>query len=130
MSKSLLALALCLAATASAQEGEQEPERFFPERLTAKDLLFACSSSALTRLGRDRGRYCAGFVSGVEETLRWQQLGGAADGSQRICVPPGTSARDLADAYIEHALRRTTDLRKPAAVVVMEALAERFGCPE
>lgn len=42
----------------------------FPQQLTARDLLTYCSSSSLTDLGRMRQRYCWGFISGVEETIR------------------------------------------------------------
>ena len=42
----------------------------FPQQLTASDLLTYCSSSSLTDLGRKRQRYCWGFISGVEETIR------------------------------------------------------------
>ena len=33
-------------------------------------MLMACASSGLSRIGRERRRYCAGFVSGVEEAVR------------------------------------------------------------
>lgn len=46
-------------------------QSIFPQQLTARDLLIFCSSSSLTAVGRSRQRYCWGFISGVEETLRF-----------------------------------------------------------
>jgi hypothetical protein len=127
MTRVLLAIGLLLTLTCSAQEGDGEPETYFPEQLTAQDLMLTCSSSALTRSGRERRRYCDGFVSGVEEALRQQRAGRAG---RRICVPHGTTARELADGYIRHASRRATDLRRPAALVVIEALEDTFACTD
>jgi hypothetical protein len=43
----------------------------FPQQQTAHDLLTACASSSISNLGRCRRKYCAGFVSGVEEAIRF-----------------------------------------------------------
>ena len=56
--------------------GEPQPETMepqFPQQQTAGDLLKACASSRLSNAGRERRRYCAGFVSGVEEANRLRQ---------------------------------------------------------
>jgi hypothetical protein len=107
----------------AAQDAVENAESFFPQQLTARELLTHCVSSSLTRRGREQQRYCRGFVSGVEEALR---LSTAAP----LCVPPGEAARNIADAYIRYAGRRTTDLEKPAALIVVEALEDAYPCPQ
>ena len=59
---------LASAGNIAAQEEGMEPQ--FPQQQSAGDLLRACASSRLTSTGRERRRYCAGFVSGVEEAVR------------------------------------------------------------
>jgi hypothetical protein len=63
---------LCLLAPA-AVPGESQPldaDVVFPQRLSARELLQACNSSALSQVGRERRRYCAGFISGAEGAAR------------------------------------------------------------
>ena len=55
---------------AVAQSTTDEKEQYFPKKLTAHQLLNLCAASSLTSGGRNRKRFCTGFVSGVEETLR------------------------------------------------------------
>lgn len=107
---------------------ESDPaQQYFPQQITAKKLLVYCSSSAMTRAGRERRQYCAGFVSGVEESVRL--LGGGPSGSMRgICVPEGVSARKIAEGYVDHALPRQASMDKPAAAVVIEALRDKYPC--
>lgn len=124
---SLLGLFGC--ATALAQGSAEDSQSFFPQRLSARELLTHCASSSMTDRGRQQQRYCLGFVSGVEEALRLSLPDGStASPAARICVPEGESARGMADAYIRYAGRRTTDLAKPAALVVAEALEGSYPC--
>ena len=60
----------CLLAPAAAAGESQPPDAdvVFPQRLSARELLYACNSSALTQMGRERRRYCAGFISGAALT--------------------------------------------------------------
>ncbi|MGB5198621.1 MAG: Rap1a/Tai family immunity protein [Sedimenticolaceae bacterium] len=122
-------LGLSLWTTAVAQEGVGDAQRFFPQQLTAQQLLTHCASSSMTDRGRQQKRYCSGFVSGVEEALRFSVSSSAATVAVRICVPEREPARSMADAYIRYAGRRTTDLAKPAALVVVEALESSYPCP-
>jgi hypothetical protein len=104
---------------------EEAPSEF-PQRMTAKDLMLACASSSLTDVGRQRRRYCAGFVSGVEEgarILRAQQVSAAA-----ICLPPRTSDSVLASAYTRYASKGGRELERPAAELVLEALSATYPC--
>ena len=114
----------------AAQDAVGDAESFFPQQLTARELLTHCVSSSLTRRGREQQRYCRGFVSGVEEALRLSAAASAGSTAARLCVPPGEAARNIADAYIRYAGRRTTDLEKPAALIVVEALEDAYPCPQ
>jgi len=107
---------------------ESEPaQQYFPQQITAKKLLVYCASSAMTKAGRERRQYCAGFVSGVEESVRL--LGGnASESAPRICVPEGASARKIAEGYIDYALPRQGSMDQPAAAVVIEALRDNYPC--
>ena len=100
----------------------------FPQQLTASNLLTYCSSSSLTDLGRQRQRYCWGFISGVEETIRLTLHASEQPVALKICVPKSESSRDMAKAYILYAGRRDTDLTRPAVQVATEALAKSYAC--
>ena len=105
-----------------------DTESVFPQRISAQNLLTMCASSALTRKGQARRRYCDGFVSGVEEGMRLFQLGNPVESATRVCVPEGSSARVLSEAFIKHASAKGVDLGQPAAAVVLAALQKQFAC--
>mgnify|MGYP001545127569 CR=1 len=123
-------LGLFLGSTAVAEEGVGDAQSFFPQQLTAQQLLTFCASSSMTDRGRQQRRYCSGFVSGVEEALRLSVSGSSAAVAERICIPDQESARSMADAYIRYAGNRAADLTKPAALIVVEALKSSYPCPE
>jgi len=118
-------LMLAISTTLAAQEGE-DMELQFPQQQSAGDLLRACAASRLTATGRERRRYCAGFVSGVEEAIRL--LGPGGNDGPRICTPPDVTASALADAFVRYGATHKGELKDPAAAVVQHALAEAFPC--
>lgn len=127
--RALPVLALALAALAAdAHEVPEatalEPE--FPQQQSAGDLLRACASSRLTAAGRERRRYCAGFVSGVEEAVRLLGMGKAA--GLRLCTPSNVTAATLADAFVRYGASHESRLDEPAAGIVLYALAEAYPC--
>lgn len=124
----LLLLITALAVPADAQEPGEEAEKYFPQQISARDLLTTCASSSLTATGRLRQRYCRGFVSGVEEAVRLLQMEDSSIARPPFCVPSGTTARELANAFISHASEPSKDLERPSASVVLEALSKRFPC--
>ena len=124
--KSLFILITALATPAGAQEPGDEPDTYFPQQLSTRDLLVACASSSLTATGRLRKRYCLGFVSGAEEAVRLQQLRNPT--RSLFCVPAGTTARALAEVFVRHASGPGVDLDRPSASVVLEALAQGYPC--
>ena len=104
----------------------------FPQQQNAGDMLLACASSRLSRIGRERRRYCAGFVSGVEEAVRLLHRGEPHIGSAntRICTPEDISAGELADVFVSYGANHEGELPDPAALVVLHALQSAFPCPE
>jgi len=123
----LIAVLLLVAMHVGAQEETEAMVPDFPQQQSARDLLTACASSSISYLGRTRRKYCAGFVSGVEEAIRFKsQLLGA---DSQICPPSAITAQQLADAYIKYANNQATELDKPAVEVVFKALKQAFPCP-
>ena len=115
-------------ATAIAKDDADNTPSILPQRLTADELLTYCSSSSLTDLGRKRQRYCWGFISGVEETLRLPPHASRQPISPDICVPEGASSRSLAKSYSQYAARPGTKLARPAVQIVIEALSNAYPC--
>ena len=125
---SLLMIGLVAAAVSLAGENDDSTEKYFPQKLTAQDLLYYCAASTLSSSGRGRQNYCAGFVSGVEESVRLLDTD-ARDGSKRvICVPEGKPASHFRDIYIKYASKKSTDLKRPAVMVVLGALESTYPC--
>ena len=129
MRHSILMIGLLLSVSAFADDSGISEEKYFPQKLTAQDLLLHCASSALSASGRNRQNYCSGFVSGVEESIRLLDMRSAGD-KQRICVPEGKPASHFRQVYIRHASDRRTNLGRPAALVVLEALQAAYPCAE
>ena len=121
-----------LAAPVGAQAPAEESDKYFPQQLSARDLLATCVASSLSAAGRSRQRYCLGFVSGVEEAVRLLRVrgSGAEIAKPPFCIPSGTSARELAGAFTRYASGRGTDLDRPSASVVLEALTKGFPCED
>jgi hypothetical protein len=124
----IFVLITVLVVPVGAQGQEEESDKHFPQQLSALGLLTTCASSSLTETGRSRQRYCRGFVSGVEEAVRLLELRVPGSTSFTLCVPAGTTSSVLADVFIRHASRAGVDLTRPAALVVLDALTERFTC--
>jgi hypothetical protein len=110
-----------------AQESPVAPEELYPQQMSAEELLVACNSGSLTNVGRQRRKYCAGFISGVEEALRILRTQHQLEAS--VCPPKNVTARALADAYRHYAAQHREQLDRPAAEEVLEALAHAFPCP-
>ncbi len=111
-----------------ANDETETNQPIFPQQLTARNLLTYCASSSLTDLGRTRQRYCWGFISGVEESMRLPQYALLQSTTSAICVPKGVSSRNLAKAYTKYAGKKGSDLDRPAAQVVVEALTTSYPC--
>jgi len=130
MKHRLFPLMLCLLAPAAVPGESQPPDAdvVFPQRLSARELLYACTSSALTQVGRERRRYCAGFISGVEEAARLLQGRPGDEANARVCQPIDVSSRRLADIYSRYASQHESLLDKPAAELALDALTSAFPC--
>ena len=126
----LLSVGFFTAAVALAGESDDSAEKYFPQKLTAQELLYYCAASALTSTGRNRQYYCSGFVSGVEESVRLLNTSARDQYKKVICVPEGKPARHFRDVYIRHGAKKSTDLDRPAVLVVLEALEAAYPCVE
>lgn len=107
---------------------EDQPETVFPQQLSAETLMSYCASSSITSRGRQRQRYCAGFVSGVEESLRLLRIRSSQDPNLSLCVPENATARQFQEAFVRYAGRSSTERNQPAVLVAVEALQTAFPC--
>ena len=124
LSAATLLMTLAPLVGAHTEEDAMEPQ--FPQKQNAGDLLRVCVASRLTKTGRVRSRYCAGFVSGVEEAVRLLQRHGKIE--RRVCTPPDISAAALADVYVKYGTSHKGELPDPAAEVVLHALVDAYPC--
>lgn len=111
---------------ALAQESVTREQTQFPQQMSASRLLEVCAASSLTRAGRERRRYCAGFVSGVEEAVRVLQEQHKLEAS--VCLPAGVSAKALSDVFIRYSANRHQHMDEPAATAVLKALMDAWPC--
>ena len=126
----MLLTVLLASAPVSAEPRGGGSDTYFPQQLSARDLMVHCASSSMTDRGRQRQRYCMGFVSGVEESMRLLLPRPAHESRVQLCIPAGTTARQYKDAYIRYARRPDSDLSEPAALVVVAALRAAYPCGE
>jgi len=124
----LLTVVLIAFASTSFADQPTDQDIIFPQKLTAEDLMYSCSSSYLTITGRLNRKYCFGFISGVEESVRLHDQLFKSKNGQKICLPKGQNAKQYAKIYTQYASKQTTDLNKPAALVVIEAFKNAFPC--
>lgn len=111
-----------------AAESDTVEEPFFPQQLTAKKLLLNCNSSSLTLVGRRNQNYCLGFVSGVEEGLRFYEKEYVKSAVPQFCIPSKTKSKQLVDAFNKYAVANQSALNKPAVLMIVEALKIAFPC--
>jgi hypothetical protein len=120
-------MGLLLASGLAAQESAGDRGVYFPQQLTASELLYACASSSLSNRGRERRRFCGGFISGVEEAIRLLDARQGLARPSGICAPKGVSASAFGEMYRKYA-RDGRGRGKPAAAVVIEALRDAYPC--
>ena len=69
---------------------------------------------------------CWGFISGVEQTLMYDQK---ERGAARVyCAPEAGKIDDLARAWVAHLGLHGENLKKPAIQSYIEAMVETFPC--
>lgn len=124
----LLAIVLIVLPLAGSADENTPSESYFPQQMTANELMQACASSSLTKTGREKRRYCHGFISGVEEALRLVHLDATSGNTFALCAPADTTSRDFADVYMRFAIRKDVDLNRAAALVVFDALGNAYPC--
>jgi len=122
----MVLFALLIPVTSSAQGTSQDAETEYPQRVRAGTLLSACTSSALTAEERERRRYCAAFISGIEEGVRL--LEHARGEKSTVCPSTWVTSRGLVDAYMNYAAKHRDKMHEPAASLVLDALREAYPC--
>lgn len=128
MKPALLVLCSALLLSLPGIASTSDVEAIFPQQTNARQLMTFCASSNLTTRGRTQRRYCDGFVSGVEEGLRLYEFLFPVAPRVSVCVPVGTSSRELSQAFVQYATSVDVDLEQPAAAIVLEALKKKFPC--
>jgi len=93
----VIAVTMLIVIDANAQGETIQKISEFPQQQTARDLLTACASSSISNLGRARRKYCAGFISGVEEAIRYKSQ--LLETENRICPITDITSQQLADAF-------------------------------
>ena len=122
-------IGLLFSVVATAQDTTAEKEQYFPKKLTAHQLLNLCAASSLTSSGRNRKRFCTGFISGVEETLRLLREQASLDKLPAICLPDDEPAARFSHLYVKYAAGRA-DLGQPAVAIVVDALKGAYPCEQ
>jgi hypothetical protein len=122
----LLPILLLEPLLASAEAPALHEDNGSPQQLSAHDLQRACAASSLTETGRQRRRFCSGFISGVEEGVRILQMQHRMDKS--VCLPPQVSTRALTNAFIDYTTRHPGQVGQPAAQLVIDALSQAYPC--
>lgn len=123
----LILLGIPVSVTAQ-EEGDAEEEIRFPQQISARDLQSTCASSSLSNTGRQRRRYCIGFISGVEEGVRILHMQHMLE--LAICLPEKASGRALTNVFIKYTTDHPGQLEKPAAQVVIDALTRAYPCSQ
>ena len=119
----VLVLVLVLLPHAAPWGQEAYSNSLTPSQQTGRYLLKACTASALTPTGRVRRQYCAGFLTGVEETLRV-----VAPAEAGFCAPEAVTTRQLVAAFTRHATAHPDATDQPAAVIATQSLRQSFPC--
>lgn len=120
---------LCLIATpALSAEKSDAADTVFPQKLTAGELQVSCASSAMSPTGRQRQRYCDGFLSGIEEGVRVLGLISRVETAPSLCVPADVSSREMRSAFIKNSAAMRPAKDKPAALFAIEVLEKSYPC--
>jgi len=125
----LLLVILCLSANAVLSAEQEVPtDVVFPQKLTAAELRVYCAASAISATGRQRQRYCDGFLSGMEEGIRVLGLISGNKGVATLCVPASVSAREMRAAFVKHSAALNPPTDKPAVRYAIEVLEKAYPC--
>lgn len=120
-------IGLLFSVVATAQNATAEKEQYFPKKLTAHQLLNLCAASSLTGSGRNRKRFCTGFISGVEEALRLLREQTSLHDLPAICLPDEEPAVRFSNVYVKYAAGRA-DLDQSAVTIAIDALKGAYPC--
>jgi hypothetical protein len=97
------------------------------ETLKGIDVARACRSAKTEDLALCRG-FLDGFTYGSQMNVGAEFIGQWRYGEQTWCFPRDITDQQVKDALLAHAQANTGTLHFPAAVVVANAMAEKFPC--
>jgi hypothetical protein len=92
---------LLIPVASNAQGTALDAETDYPQRVRAGTLLSTCDSGAMTAEDRERRRYCAAFISGVEEGVRLVEQ--ARGMKPTVCPSAWVTSPSMVDAYMSYA---------------------------
>ncbi|MEE4218993.1 MAG: Rap1a/Tai family immunity protein [Xanthomonadales bacterium] len=127
--RALFLLLLCVISTPiAAAEMEAVDDIVFPQKLTAKELQVFCAASGMSNTGRQRQRYCEGFLSGIEEAVRVLGLIRKTEMTSFLCMPADISAREMRSAFVRNSVAMEPAKDKPSAMYAIEVLGKSYPC--
>ena len=97
----IVLFALLIPVASNAQGTALDAETDYPQRVRAGTLLSNCDSNAMTTEDRERRRYCAAFISGIEEGVRLVEQ--ARGIKPTVCPSAWVTSKSLVDAYMNYA---------------------------
>ena len=127
--RTLFLVLFCVISTPiPAAEMKADSDIIFPQKLTAKELQVFCAASAMSNTGRQRQRYCEGFLSGIEESVRVLGRISGTETTLSLCMPADVSARQMRSAFVRNSVDMEPAKDKPSAMFAIEVLERSYPC--
>jgi len=123
-----LLLLWVIATPIPAAEEKVAADTIFPQKLTAGELKVFCAASVMTNIGRQRQRYCDGFLSGIEEGVRVLGLNSKMEAAPSLCVPADVPAWQMRSTFVKNSAGMQPAKDKPAAMYAIEVLEKSYPC--
>lgn len=127
--RTMLLVLFCMISTSTlAAEMKAAPDIVFPQKLTAEELQMFCAASGMSSTGRQRQRYCEGFLSGIEEGVRVLGLISGTETTPALCMPADVSGRQMRIAFVRNSVSMDPAKDKPSALYAIEVLEKSYPC--
>lgn len=124
----ILLLLWVISTPVPAAEMKADYDIVFPQKLTANELQVFCAASSMSNTGRQRQRYCEGFLSGIEEGVRVLGLIHRKEMTPSLCMPADISAREMRSAFVRNSVGMEPAKDKPSAMFAIEVLEKSYPC--
>lgn len=127
--RTLFLVLLCMIAIPiPAAEERVASDTIFPQKLTAGELQVFCAASVMSKTGRQRQRYCEGFLSGIEEGVRVLGLISKMETAPSLCMPADVSAWQMRSTFVKNSAAMKPAKNKPSAMFAIEVLEKSYPC--